>query len=442
MIGHTVIQRTLWCWALLLTLAIGACAASLTGQAQENGGTWELSWTLRSEKSIPRNTNLIAPDFEGFRVLAGPSISTSVNLINGRSSNERTWTYVLMPLKAGDVSVSPARVQYDGTTLSSRPLKIRAAAPGQSAGSGSRKIFLRAELSDTEAVVGQELVLNWVLYFNSNVNSYEPPRIDRLPGFLVQELEPVRQPEIEQRDLDGQTWNSAVIGRCLLYPTRSGELTLEPATATVSVPAQKARRSRDPFGSLFDSPVFDRNERLNLASDVVTLKVSDLPPGAPAGFSGAVGVYRMQAEPDRNSLAAGEALTMTVTLSGRGNVGMLQAPELVLSPDFERYDTRRPKKACAPAKRACAASANSKLCWYHAPLASSASRPFVLCITIPTRASTRCSVRGPGAFRSAQANPAQEARSWWVPPSACAVMVRTSAICWPRRSASKSLARR
>ena len=183
-------------------------------------------------------------------------------------------------------------------------------------------------------------MLNWVLYFNAQVQSFEPPRLDRLPGFLVEELDAVTQPEIEQRQWKGRTWNTAVLGRCLLYPTRTGELAIEPATAQVTVRTQKRRRSRDPFGSFFDSPFFNTNERVTLASEPLQLKVRELPPGAPDGFSGAVGSYQLSAAPDHESLPAGEALTMTVSISGRGNVGMVPEPELLLSPDFERYDTQ------------------------------------------------------------------------------------------------------
>ena len=127
--------------ALLLLLTLHASAATLRGQVQERGGSVEVSWTLSSSKSIPRNTELLAPDFKGFRVLSGPSISTSMNLINGRSSNERSWTYVLVPLSTGDLSIGPARVKYQGKTLSAKPMRVQASQAGQGGENGEGGLF-------------------------------------------------------------------------------------------------------------------------------------------------------------------------------------------------------------------------------------------------------------------------------------------------------------
>jgi len=335
-------------WILVILLFCPPLkAASFRSELLDQGSTLQLSFVLKSASRIPSSTGLSAPDFKGFRVVGGPSISSSTNIVNSRVSHERRWTYQLLRVQAGDLVIGPASARMDGETYSTAPRKVKASAgsadPGRKTATAG-EVHLRAVVDNSRPVVGEPVHLRFKLYFNTQIERYEPPRLERAGGFLIEKFPEIRQPEVRQEEWRGNTWNSAVLLELALFPTRAGEITLEPVTCSVSVVDQDSRRNRrrrDPFADFFDSSIFgQRTKSLTLASRPLKLEVQPLPPGAPEGFSGAVGNFKLRAGPDREELDAGEALTFSATVSGSGNIRLLPEPELELSPDFERYDTQ------------------------------------------------------------------------------------------------------
>ena len=70
------------------------------------------------------------------------------------------------------------------------------------------------------------------------------------------------------------------------------------------------------------------------------MKVSSLPAGAPASFAGGVGEFNISAKLSKDVLKTHEAGSLIVTVSGRGNVSLLEAPKVNFPPDMEVYDTK------------------------------------------------------------------------------------------------------
>jgi hypothetical protein len=122
----------------------------------------------------------------------------------------------------------------------------------------------------------------------------------------------------------------------------AGHFKLAP-TLQVGVLVENQRRSRDPFfGGAFDG-LFGRREvrPTGVPMEPLELEVRPLPAeGRPAGFAGAVGQFEFDARVQPTELAAGEPVTVTLSLAGRGNLGLVSAPSLGANDQLRVYDAK------------------------------------------------------------------------------------------------------
>ena len=166
-------------------------------------------------------------------------------------------------------------------------------------------------------------------------------RLPPTPGFWVEEFELPQQPRVEQVVRDGEAYATAVIRKVALYPTGPGTKTLEPLAIEAQVRVQRRSRDRldEIFGGFFDrSSLFGDVVSTGAASRPIEIEVLPLPAeGRPAGFTGLVGDLAVESSVDRDSLAANEAVTLRVEVSGSGNLKALAPPELAFPPTVEAF---------------------------------------------------------------------------------------------------------
>ena len=151
---------------------------------------------------------------------------------------------------------------------------------------------------------------------------------------------------INGRSYDVYTFKTAIAA------ARPGKFDVGPAEATalVVVPRQQSRsRSRSPFDlfnmddpfsdPFFTDPfgTFGQQEKLPIKSEAVTLEVKPLPANAPPNFSGAVGNFAMAVEANPKSVQVGDPITVTATITGRGNFDRVNAPALEDDHGWHKY---------------------------------------------------------------------------------------------------------
>src|SRR6202011_1272325 len=88
----------------------------------------------------------------------------------------------------------------------------------------------------------------------------------------------------------------------------------------------------DPFGVFSGEPT-----KLLLKSEPVTLEIKPLPSNSPASFSGAVGHFAMTVEAKPKTVQVGDPITVTSTISGRGNFDRVNAPALEDERGWHKY---------------------------------------------------------------------------------------------------------
>jgi hypothetical protein len=313
---------------LLLAFAGAAAAASIEAEIDRNEATLEHRLVLTLTVSGAANAEPILPDLAAFEVHPAGQ-SKQWNFINGRASSSVTYSYVLIPLETGEFVIGPAAVEVDGERFTSQPFTVRIRAAGAVSGQ-QRDLFVTTQLSTTTPYVGQQVLFTWRLYRRVRIAD---ARLDpfEFNGFLVEDLGEVR--EFETR-VNGRTFMVSEI-RKALFPQEEGEL-LIPATRLTCQVATRSRRS----SNLFDD-VFGRipTESKVLRSDPLQVRVRPLP-DAPPGFSGLVGSFDLAAEVSQREMQVGESVTLTLEVSGSGNVQMIPEPALPELAAVKVYDDK------------------------------------------------------------------------------------------------------
>ena len=320
------------------------------------GEMFRVEFVLDTNK--PDDGSFTPPSFEGLDILAGPTTSTGFEFqsINGVSSQKKTCTitYVVVAQSAGNITIGPASIEVDGKryTTKATPIEVvdgggasqqqqqgRAAEQGNAVQNKVAKddIVLRLNLSRTNVYMGEPIRASLTLYTRASIVGFEDVKLPSFNGFWSQEL-PVDNYKPQRETLDGKVYDSQIIKEYLLYPQQSGSLTIEPTdiAAVARVVIQNARNF-DPF---FGGGVEEYNVKRKLTTGAITVKVNELPAGAPASFSGAVGEFTISAEMPPAQIKANSAATYTVKISGTGNLTFLQAPTLTLPSSFEAYSVR------------------------------------------------------------------------------------------------------
>ena len=303
----------------------------------------------------PDKDSFKVPSFEGLEVLAGPTTATghSFQSINGVSSSKSTFTitYVVMGQTAGNITITPAEVTVKGKryTTKSTPIEVVAQSAKRDEQAAAEQgtavqnqiaqddILLRLNLSRSNVYQGEPIRASLTLYTRASIAGFEDVKLPSFNGFWSQEL-PVDGYRATRQTLDGKVYDSQIIKEYLLYPQQTGTLTIEPADITaVAQVVMHTNRAFDPF---FGGGSEVYNVPRKLTTGRVNVTVKELPAGAPASFTGAVGSFTMDTQLPSTELKANSAASYTVKISGTGNLTFLQAPKLNLPSSFELYDVR------------------------------------------------------------------------------------------------------
>ena len=352
------------------------CSMALTALAQDVefkasapaqvivGKPFQLTYSVNQ-----RAKDLRAPEFTDFDYIAGPytSQSSSTSFVNGKrtSSFTLTYTYTLMASKEGTFTIPPATIKVDGEQYTSNGVRISVLPPDQPANASaasqptsnsgssqtakggqtsnstsdlSSNIFMRTLVSKTKVHEQEAILLSYKLYF-AGVDVAQLTNNTRLPefkGFLKQELE-MGEIQTELEHYNGRNYQTAVLYRTLLFPQRSGDITIDPAQFEALLRVQNRAQVRSIFDDFFNSYTTATKA---LTSPGVTIHVSALPAGKPMGFSGGVGQFNISSAISSTDLQANEAVTLTLTIQGAGNMKLLKTPAVDWPEGFEVYDPK------------------------------------------------------------------------------------------------------
>ena len=279
------------------------------------------------------------PELDGLRLLV-TSTQQSFSLVNGRMQSSYSFVYQLQPTKTGKLAIPAIAVKARGRTYQTAPLTVNVSAgsgraparpgtggpgafmpvdpfaPGpMSALSPEDAVAVRHRVDTRTAYVGQQVTYEFIFYQAEQLAGYVNYREAETPGFVAEALP---NPPPADEELNGRTYRTQRRAKAL-FATAPGKHTIGRAVVTVTV---------DPFAGPQE-----------LAADPITVNVLPLPEASqPAGFTGAVGRFRVALSADQTQVRAGETVSVQVQVSGSGNVKSLGAPKLTLPPSARLYE--------------------------------------------------------------------------------------------------------
>ena len=380
---------------LLVLLTCGVCIEKSIAQAtfsvvcpeKEIGKNELLRIEFRVENAEYIET-IIPPNFRNFTIVSGPNQQRGMKSVNGKTDTYVSIGFSLQPSRPGTYKIGPAIAKVDGKDFTTKPITIKVSneahvnsgngphnsSPFPNVGFGftppapttqfddyilkpgenpeekvKKNLFLKLDISKTDCYVGEPITASFKLYsrLRSETQITNAPSFN---GFSVSELDFNSNVRIEE--YNGRKYNVYTLRKVQLYPMQEGEIALTPLVATNRVSFIKSeyaeRQRHDLFFDMLEnfadanspeSSVIEKD--IELKSEPRTVHVKPLPEkNVPANFKGAVGNFSISSAVDKNNLTTDDAGNFQVTISGNGNIQLINAPVIAWPEGIEGFDAR------------------------------------------------------------------------------------------------------
>ena len=337
---------------LVLGLALGlTAAAELNFSADVDrasvglGEQVQLTVTVQGTNigGVPKPQLPALPDFTNLGSTS--SQSTNISFVNGRMTQQQTisFIYFLAPSKVGDLTIGACKIDYKGATYETQPISITVTRESQAPppsrqqqqpqspfdwdpfGSQQQRrptgrvqddVKLIAGADRTDVFQGEQITVSYSLYTRRQIADLKLSDVPSFNGFWVENLFDAKELQYRTREYDGRQYNAALLKRVALFPTQSGELRISPM--------KLAGQSVSSGGFFFQS-----TEPFEISSGAITVHVKPLPDeGKPASFAGGVGRFEVTSKLSGDSSVGGEPLTLSIKVSGTGNIRLIGQPKL------------------------------------------------------------------------------------------------------------------
>lgn len=292
--------------------------------------------------------NFVPPSFKGFNVVGGPNQSISNSWINGKRSYSKTYSYFLAPKSQGTFSINQATIEIDDQIYKTTPLKIiitEAVSKPKDGNSAdyvaSENVHLIAEVSKSNPFLNEAITIVYKLYVSNDVSitkGWQELDTPKFQDFWSQYIEEKREQQIYETTYEGKPYRYVILKKAVLYPQKTGELTIEPLTLDVPIDVQG--NTRDIFGRRRMTRV---NRTISAGKRIINVKPLPIE-GRPDDFSGAVGNFNFSVSVNKTMLDANEALELKIRTKGIGNLKLFNLPSLTLPSSLEVYEPVRDNK--------------------------------------------------------------------------------------------------
>jgi hypothetical protein len=256
-------------------------------------------------------------------------------------------------VKDGKFSIAPAPVKIKNNIYKSNPLNLevlKASSPAAAQNqSGSRDteeagkvdendLFVRLVLDKKEAYLGEQIMATIKIYTKTRLAGIDQGfKGPDFTGFFTEPVETPPLRNLQREAVNGEIYNTGVLRRMVIIPQRSGDITIEAFELDVALRREIQRKFADPFFDDFTIPEVQEIP-VKLKSRPIKVLVKPLPANAPSSFRGAVGNFRISSTLNKTETNVNEPLTLRVTLSGKGNLKLINDILVTVPHDMERYD--------------------------------------------------------------------------------------------------------
>ena len=390
----TIIRISFLLWIALLPglFVAGQVKFTTVTSSQEvgRGEYLQVEFVVENAKQIDQ---LTPPEFPGFQIAQGPIQSSGMSIVNGNMTQYKALSFVLQPTKTGKFTIGGASALVDGKHMTSNSISVTVTAsstgsanntpnnnrggnsmvpqpfdpfgnsepadvdreyilkPGENVKEKIRKnLFVRVQVDKNSCYVGEPIVATYKLYSRLSSESRVTKR-PSLNGFSVYDMIDPNSDAVSVEKLNGKAFTVHIIRKTQLIPLQAGTIDLDPVEVENTVhfvrggARQEHRHSGNALRDLFDQLADDNtpgpevDENITLDTKPLAITVKPLPEeNRPANFNGAVGNFSIEASVPNRSLAARDEGTLKVVVKGRGNLPVINAPQVVFPNGFDAFD--------------------------------------------------------------------------------------------------------
>jgi hypothetical protein len=338
-------------YLILLFFSFQAMIAQVQFEAKVSKQTLGLNERLRIDFTMNDDgDNFTPPNFEGFKIVAGPSQQVSQSWINGKSSFNKTYSYFLLPMQKGTLVIRQASIEIRGQIYKTSPIKINVTAaveqprdPNDTQVTADQSLHLVAEISKTNPYLNEPITVVYKIYFSYNIGITNWRELDKpkYNDFWSQNID-IKQLVAEEGRYNSEKYRFVTLRKTVLYPQKSGKLVIEPLSLDVDVQLPSNRRNI--FGQVL---LVEDHKRVSAGAKTINVKA--LPEaGKPADFSGAVGRFNFKVTPSKTNIKSGESLDLDVSVSGTGNLKLFTLPKPIVPTALEMYDPVHNEQVSTP----------------------------------------------------------------------------------------------
>lgn len=342
---------------LLLYSYTSFLGQKLTVQVSANkvqvGAAFQVVFTVNAQPST-----YTPPNFKDFDIFSGPNTSQSMQYVNGSLSQSFSISFLIAAKKEGKLQIGPMTMVVNGQSIASSPVNIEATKgavpPGQqqqqtqstqnpdeqTTKSSGDDVFVKTIVSKTKCYIGEQIQVIQKIYSRFDLRGFQNVKFPAFNGFWSQQPEGVPNVQLQIENVDGVNYYVGEFNKTYVFPQRTGELTIDPCEVECVVRKQSNKKPRNIFEQFFGGGGFE-DVVVKAYSRKTKISVMDVPEaGKPLNFSGGVGNLNYKVEATKNNVKANDAFNLKITISGKGNLKLLEAPKLTLPESFESYEPK------------------------------------------------------------------------------------------------------
>ncbi len=315
-------MRTIIIFIAFLLFSLGSLAQSLQASVSKTNlsKSERINFTLAL---INADGEPVLPQLSDFDVLQGPSVYRSTSIVNGRKTQEISYTYVIRPKKIGTLTIPPISINTNKGVLKSNAVTIEVGQARAAQGTDIKdaNLFTTVTVSNRSLFVGEPLIVTYKIYTKFRDISARELRIDEPDGFWAEEIEIPQQWTNEV--INGISYRAYTLKQSVLFPQTAG--TMEVGAVYILADCRNG--------------MFQRSHTLEAESAPQRVTVKALP----AGRSGNYGTYsglEISAKLNKKEFKANEAFNLEIKVSGKGNMKLVSEPDLQWPSDFEVFDPK------------------------------------------------------------------------------------------------------
>tara|TARA_B100000586_G_C20107703_1_gene428237 strand:- start:254 stop:2119 length:1866 start_codon:yes stop_codon:yes gene_type:complete len=285
------------------------------------------------------------------------SYSSYTVIINGKKVEDKTsrsgvqFNYELTPKKEGTLTIPEFSITINGQLYQFNTFKIKVL----NQNTEHEDLFIKQSIDRHVYFLGEQITVHFKWYLKQDVNDYKLkiPWLEGVDNSVISDIDPDKNktyqaiivngnkqvPALKTQEIvNGKKYTVFSIKK-IVTPISEGTYKLEPAFLKYSV-IKGYRQSRNAaFDHFFNT---NRNailDSFSARSDAILITVKHPPHhNRPASFTGAVGDIDFNVSVSPQTVNVGDPITVTMKLSGTGNIGQVKMPQLPHLPEFKQYE--------------------------------------------------------------------------------------------------------